>query len=485
MGTQRLVVVGGGIAGTAAAAAAAGTLAAAGRPEVEVRLLEEGPRLGGKAQCTRRDGFLFEAGPNGYLDAGEPDPEGGLDGLVECAGLEKLASEAAAARRYLVRGGRLREIRPHPLAFATSGILSPLGLLRLLAEPLVPRARRGQDESAFDFAARRLGPQAARRLVQPMVQGIYAGDARALSLAAAFPRLARLEREHGSLFRGLLAQRRAARATGSAPAGGPTGPAGTLTSFTGGLGSLPVALGIRGGFDARTGARVRDLRYDAPRRAWQVLIEGDAQPLAADAVVLAVPAYGAAELLEPHAPRAARELAGFDYPPVAVVGLGFSRARIPALPPGFGVLVPREEGLALLGVLFESQIFAGRAPAEGLLVRCMLGGVLGRSIGELDPDELCRLARADLARLLGIDAPPLFSEVALWPRAIPQYGLGHLERVARIEAARAELVRTRPGLHLAGNWAGGVAFSRAARGGRAAGEAAAQELLARAAVGSG
>ncbi len=472
MGTRRLVVVGGGIAGTAAAFGARKRLDAEGRADVEVLLLEEGSEVGGKARSLVHGDFLLEAGPNGFLDA-----RGELDELVAAAGLEKLAADGAAARRYLVRGARAREIRPNPLAFAASGILSPLALLRLALEPCVPRRRDQGEESAFDFAARRLGRQAAERLVSPMVQGIYAGDARALSLGAAFPRLAELEREHGSLVRGMLARRRAARRTGQAPGGGPAGPAGTLTSFAAGLQALPLGLARRGGFAARTGARVSGLEAPGPGGVWRIALEGAAEALRADALVLAVPAPAAATLLRTVLPDAARELEGIDCPPVVVVGLGFCAADAPAVPPGFGALVPRGEGCSAIGVLFESQIFAGRAPRGGLLVRVMLGGALERGVEGLADEALVAAARADLERLFGVRARPTWSALARWPRAIPQYALGHGERLARIEAARAELSRRAAPLHLCGNWRGGVAFARAALTGLETGRAAARELL--------
>lgn len=471
MGTSRLVVVGGGIAGTAAAFGARRRLDAQGRADVEVLLLEEGPEVGGKARSLVHGEFLLEAGPNGFLDA-----RGELDGLVAAAGLEKLPADAAAARRYLVHGGRAREIRAHPLAFATSGILSPTALLRLLLEPCVPRRRAAPEESAFDFAARRLGRQAAERLVAPMVQGIYAGDARALSLAAAFPRLFELEREHGSLVRGMLARARAARRAGVVPGGGPGGPAGTLTSFAAGLQALPLGLARRGGFRARTGARVSGLEARGAGGGWRVALEGQGEVLAADALVLAVPPHCAARLLHATLPGAARELEAIDCPPVVVVGLGYSAADAPRVPPGFGALVPRGEGCSAIGVLFESQIFAGRAPRGGLLVRVILGGALGREVEGRADEELLAAARADLARLFRVHAAPSWSALERWPRAIPQYALGHLERVARIEAARAEFSRNTAPLGLCGNWSGGVAFARAALKGLQTGEAAAAEL---------
>ena len=189
---RRLVIVGGGISGLAAAEGAA---ALAGRVPggLEVLVLEKEQEVGGKARSVQQDGWLVECGPTGFLD-NEP----ALDRLVEAAGLEKLAANTAAARRFVVRGGRMREIHTNPLRFAGSGILGPVGLARMLVEPVIPRRRSDEDESVWSFAARRLGADAADRMIAPMVLGVFAGDARKLSLEAAFPKLHALEREHGS-----------------------------------------------------------------------------------------------------------------------------------------------------------------------------------------------------------------------------------------------------------------------------------------------
>ncbi|MEW6073038.1 MAG: protoporphyrinogen oxidase, partial [Planctomycetota bacterium] len=203
-GTRRVVVVGGGISGLAAAWMAWDVLAAAGAPAPDdVILLEAAPAVGGKARTIARAGWTVEGGPTGFLD-NEPV----LDRLIARAGLEKLPADAAAARRFLVRGGVAREIHAHPLRLARSGLLSPAGLLRVALEPFVPRRADPADESIWDFARRRLGLQIADRLIAPLVLGVFAGDARRLSLASSFPRMAELEAEHGSLVRALIRLRR-------------------------------------------------------------------------------------------------------------------------------------------------------------------------------------------------------------------------------------------------------------------------------------
>ncbi len=464
MARERLVVIGAGVAGLAAACAARERQPAS---ELEVVVLEAGATVGGKAATHRAEGWLVEEGPTGYLDT-EPI----MDRLVRIAGVEKVPANAEAARRYLVRDGVLREIRPHPLKFLASGILSPLGASRLACEPFV-RGRRwaeGDDESAFDFARRRLGRQAAERLIAPMVLGVYAGDARRISLPAAFPRMAELEREHGSLVRAMMALRKARRGAGGdesngGPAGGnsggPAGPGGTLTSFAGGMQSFLEALAERGDFEVRTGARVEELAHDGA--AWRLRVNGAA--ITADRVVVATEAWVASRLLADLLPDAVSALHEIRVPHVAVCALGYGAEEKRKAPTGFGALIQRGGGIRSLGVLWDSQLFAGRAPDGGVLMRAMVGGTTDPDAATLSDDELTQLVERELAQLFGLTEAPTFRHLRRWPRAIPQYELGHLDLAERVRANLARSNATRPGLALAGNYLDGVAFAKAAASG--------------------
>jgi oxygen-dependent protoporphyrinogen oxidase len=442
----RLVVVGGGISGLSAAWTARRRATALGLP-LDVTVLDRGDAVGGKARSVAAGGWLLEGGPGGFIGGSAE-----LTALLAEAGLsgDALPATPAAARRFIYRRGRLREVAFHPLTMLASGLVSPLGLARLLAEPFIsPRPDDG-DESVFDFAARRLGAEAAERLIAPMTLGVFAGDARRLSLPAAFPRMAALERAHGSLIRGFIARRgQTAR--------------GALTSFTAGMQTLPRALAERGGFEVRTRSLVRALGRTDGR--WQVAVDG-ADPIAADRVILAGEPFAIGELLAPHAPDAARDLAAIPCPPVSVVGLGFRMADAPGVPRGFGVLISRGEGIRALGHLWDDRLFPGRAPEGHLLVRAMYGGAVDPVAADLDDDALLALARAEAGRLYGITAAPAFAKVVRWARAIPQYELGHRERVARIERAVEEL----EGIELAGSGLRGVAFADAAASGVRAAE---------------
>lgn len=453
---RRLVVVGGGITGLAAAWTAR-RLTAQLPDGLDIVVLERDRQVGGKARSTLDRGWLLESGPGGFL-SGRPE----LTQLIDDAGLASLATtaNAAAARRFIYRAGALREIVPNPVGFARSGILGPAGLLRFLGEPFIPRRRDGTEETVWEFAARRLGAEVADRLIMPMTLGIFAGDAKRLSLPAAFPRMHALEREHGSLIRGLIAKR------------GKTA-AGTLTSFPEGLETLPRTLARRGDFAVRCGAEVSAIARAGA--GWHVHVAGDATPLFADGVVLAGEPWAMAPLLRPLSAAAAHDLEGIYCPPVTVVGLGYAEAECPSVPRGFGVLITRGEGYRMLGNLWDSHIFPHRSPDGHVLIRLMLGGAVDPDAGRLSEVEAIALARAEVARMYGITAMPRFEGAVRWPRAIAQYELGHLARVSRVDAA----VRALGGLVIGGSGLHGVSFADAAVSGVRCGAAAVEQLRGR------
>jgi len=473
MQSRRLVVIGAGISGLAAAHAAA-RIAAERELDLEVLVLEKESQAGGKALSLQREGWLIEAGPGTFLD-NEPE----FQELLAEAGLadERITADDASKHRFLYRGQQLCEIPTNPYRFATSGLLGPLGLLRMGMEPFIPKRASGDhgqggDESIWDFAARRLGRQAADRLIAPMILGIYAGDARQLSLPASLPRLATLEEEHGSLIKGMIAKRRATPERGLS-----AGPSGEMSSFRGGMQSLPRALASNPRIQVRYGAMVESLQgAQAPHHAdaggFHLAIGGDRESLMADAVIVAGEAWAAAELLQDVAPISARSLAQIEMPHVAVVALGYDGDALSRVPPGFGVLVPRGQGTRTLGCVWDSYLFPGRSPKGCLLVRAMLGGSVDPDVSGLSDDELSALARRDVAAMLGLDREPVFEERVRWSRAIPQYDLDHSIRVGAI---RAELA-TLPGLFLAGNSLEGVSFARSGATGRRRGIEAAQWL---------
>ncbi len=473
---RRLVIVGGGPSGLAAAWKASAEAQRAGAA-LEVVVLEADAKVGGKARTEFAHGLLIETGPQGFLD-----DQPVLREMIDACGLtgEVLGPEPAANRRYIYRGGRLRELQRSPLAFAKSGLLGPLGLARLALEPLTPRRRYeppagnagggaaatggypetggGEDESLFDFAARRMGRQAATRLISPVVLGIFAGDARKLSAAAAFPRLVAMEQAHGSLFKAM----RAGRRRGVPPPGHRT--------FRRGIQALPRAVAELPGIEVRCNRPATSVERGADG-GFTVTSTGG--PLTADAVIVAADLPAAADLVAGVSAAAADELQQIESPPMAVVHTAFDASAAAHIEPAYGFLVARGEGIRMLGCQYETATFGGRSPEDRFLARSMYGGSVDPEAADLGDAQLVELTLRELRRTVGIDATPTYTSIARWPHAIPQYAPGHPQRVARIEAALDPI----DGIYLAGNVLHGVGLSRAIAVGAECGEKAAKRLL--------
>ncbi|MDC0713729.1 protoporphyrinogen oxidase [Stigmatella sp. ncwal1] len=435
-----IAVVGGGITGLALAH----RLRSRGKDAV---VLEAGPRLGGVIQTRQRDGFSTETGPNSFLDREPATRE-----LAASVGVEDRIrmADPAAKSRYLYTRGQLRPVPASPPAFLKSDLL-PLGArLRVLAELFTGRASPGRDESLGDFGRRHLGAQATSVLLDSMQTGTYAGDLEALSAEAAFPMLKQLEHEHRSLILGAVRTQKARRT--AAPTG--TALKGAMCTFEGGLGTLVDALARALGPAARTGAEVEGLTRSQDGWRLSVRERGQHAELEASQVVLTVPAHVSAELLSPLDASLAGHLKAIPYAPIAVVHLGFAPGRTPA-PDGFGFLVPAQEQRQVLGVIHASTVFPFRAEGGRVLYTCLMGGARRPDLVGLDEEALAALAQKELRELAGVTASPDFTEVIRWPRGIPQYTVGHLERLSAIDSALARL----PGLHLAGNAYKGVGIN--------------------------
>ena len=439
MALKRIVIVGGGVSGLTLAYRLEQRL-----PDAEVVVLEQGPRLGGKVCTISRNGFRVEAGPNGFLDTNPA----ALDLCRELGIGDRLtaASEAAGRNRFLMLKGRLRMLPGSFLSFLASGVLSWRGKLDLLTERLRPPRRDDADESIDAFARRRAGREVAETLADAFVSGIHAGDPALLSVLAAFPRLAAMEREQGSVTKGFIAARRRRRAAGAARGG-------RMWSFREGLGLLIETLRGRLRTPPVVGVHVRSVRR-SPEGGWQVQAEGR-DAWTADAVALACPAYQQAALLADVDAELATLIDGIAYNRVAVVALGFRAADVPMSLEGFGYLAPQRERRDVLGVQWCSSIFPDRAPAGMVLLRALCGGWNRPEIVDWDDDRLLTAVRGEFGQAMGVRAAPVFHEVVRWTKAIPQYHLGHLERVARIEGRAAR----HPGLYLGGNAYHGVALN--------------------------
>ena len=445
---RTVVVVGGGISGLSVAYELVERAERESRG-TRVLCLEASERAGGNIRSDRFGSFICEAGPTGFLDNAPATLT-----LARRLGLadRMIRAQPAAANRYIFRRGALRAVPLGPLAFLRSGILSPWGKLRLLGEPLA-RGPRDSDESVFEFASRRIGSEAAAVLVDAMVSGVYAGDSRRLSLAATFPKMRQMESEHRSLFRAMLARRRAAKAAGSSVGGGPAGPGGTLTSFNDGLHELTDALAAALGERLRTRSPVRQLA-DMGQRGFRLLLDEGA-PLEADAVVLACPAWNAARIVEPMDGELCAAMDAIPSASLAVVHMGFRTLALGDQPAGFGFLVPRGQGPRILGTLWISQIFPGRSPNGASLLTSMIGGAHDAEAVELPDARLTALVRADLQATMKVTVEPYFVRITRWPRGIPQYTQGHLDRLATIERRLA----AHEGLFVSGNSYRGISVN--------------------------
>jgi oxygen-dependent protoporphyrinogen oxidase len=454
---NRIVVVGGGISGLAAAK----RLIELGH--TNVTLIEASPRLGGTIETVDRgDGFLIERGPDSFISEKPEAIE-----LAKRLGLESqlIQTNEKYRRSFIVRDGRLRAVpegfqlmapsRMWP--FLTSDIFSVAGKMRMAAELFVPRksANGIQDESLANFVRRRLGREALERMAQPMVGGIYTADPETLSLRATLPRFLDMERDHRSLILAMLR-------SGQAKKSGTSGARYSLfLSFERGMETLIRGLS-RIEADIRLNTRVEGLRWGDG--AWA--IRTSAEEIGADAVCLAVPAYVAASLIENVSGSLAAKLRQIKYASTATINFAYKRSDIKHPLNGFGFVVPFVEKRSLIACTFSSVKFSGRAPEDHVLLRAFAGGALQPQIFGLDEADLVPRIDADLRELLGITGRPLFTEVAKWERSMPQYEVGHLDRVAEIENGVSKL----SGFALAGNSYRGAGIPDCIRSGEKAAE---------------
>jgi len=453
--SREVVVVGGGIAGLAATLA----LHESGR---DVVLLEAGSRLGGVIRTETTGGFVVEAGPDAIL-AQKPE------GLALCRTLglgDRLVPTNPALRTvFVLHQGRLHPlpegmmlaVPTRVLPFLRSRLFSWPGKLRMGMDLVLPVRERDEDESIASLLRRRFGEEAVERLGEPLMAGIHAGDPEQLSIQATFPRFVELERRHHSLIRGMWASR-------------PRGPAATRPAFyslTGGLGEMVEALRCRLPAHAvRLGARVKGLRREAGRFAVKL---ADGSLLTTESVILAVPAPAAAPLLAEMSPEAGLLLQTVPFASSATVALGYRREDVAHPLDGYGMLVPRGEGLRTSACSFVSSKFPGRAPEGHVLLRAFLGGARDADLLELPDVELAALARREMQGILGLRGAPVLERVYRWPRATPQMTVGHLERMERLD----RIVDGLPGLFLTGAGLHGTGLPDAiADGGRAARAAA-------------
>jgi oxygen-dependent protoporphyrinogen oxidase len=449
--SPRVAILGGGVAGLATAWRLENPPDGEG-PIPRVTVFEAEPQVGGNVRTEQDGEYRVEWGANGFLSSEPATLE-----LARAAGLDEhvVRSNDAARRRFLFVRGKLREIPTSPVAFALDGLFSPAAKMRIGAEMVIPPRKDlglaaedpSTDETVYQFGVRRLGRAFAETMLDPMVRGITGGDCRRVSLAAAFPRMVELEKDHGGLFRALIKLARERKREGTEREGETGGPSGVLTSFTGGFGELPAALaaGLRG--ELRPSSPVQELT--AGPGGWMVTAGGERHgPFAA--VVDAAPAHAAASY---HPDPEVRELmAGIRFNPMTVVAVAMRREDVAHPLHGFGMLTPSTEGRPLLGVLWTTSIWNGRAPDGTVMMRSMSGDPQWL---DLPDEEVVRRTCEELDRIYGLSGKPLRHWVFRYQHAIAEYEVGHLARVAALERA----LERSPGLMITGSSYHGIAVN--------------------------
>jgi oxygen-dependent protoporphyrinogen oxidase len=424
---RRVLIVGGGISGLACA------LRLKGRG-VDVCLLEASERPGGVIDSQRDSEFLLELGPNSVL----LKPE--FEGLVEEAGLDRelLHTPMRNHPRFVYkRGHGLLEVPTSVLAFLRTPLLSWRSKLLLAREPFLFSLPKGEVTVA-DFARHHMGREMFEMLIAPFISGVYAGDPAKMSLPGALPRMrALVERGHGSLTRGavakMLSDRRARDASGHRKRRRPS----SLCTFDDGLRRLPQAIAEILGEDFCPRTEVR--RIELTDQAWRISArsrEGD-EVWAADALIVATPSHVARGLITESLPDAAVALAAIPYTSVTVIHLGVPLDSVKSPPRGFGFLVPRGHGLRILGALYSSAVFEGRAPQGQSLLTVFCGGATDPDVSRLDDTALMDFVERDLRVAMGWDGRRTFQRITRYERALPEYLLGHVVLTARIESAAA------------------------------------------------
>lgn len=457
----RVVIIGGGIAGLSAAHKLTQTA-----PHLSLTLIESECRLGGKIVTDRVDGFVIEGGPDTFLAY---KPRG--VGLCRELGLEKRlhGTNQKIRRTYVMRGGKLYEL-PEGLTglipsrfapMAKTRLISPFGKLRMGLDYFIPPRAVNGDESLASFVERRLGNELYQRLIEPLMSGIYAGDGEQLSLAATFPQLRQTEIEHGGLIKGMLATRKKLPESSSSQAR-----SAFLTPTTG-LAEIVEALQEKlRGVEVRLNTKVT--RVEAASSRYNVRL-ASGETIESESVIFATPSFVTADLVADLDREMAKALNEIPYASTATVSVAYPLADIPRPLDGYGYIIPRAEGRSILACTWTSTKFPHRAPEGFGLIRAFIGRAgEDESLNETD-DALLNTVRDELKRTLGITAPPILHRVFRWHKAMPQYTLGHLDRLAVIEKRLA----VHAGLYVAGNAYRGIGIPDCI----ASGEAAAAQAL--------
>jgi oxygen-dependent protoporphyrinogen oxidase len=460
---KRIAIIGGGISGLAAAHAFEQQRRAGA--QVEYGVFESSSRLGGVLVTERVDGCLVEAGPDSFLT----EKPWATDLCANIGlGNQLIGSNDPQRKTYILVNGRL-VVMPDGLMFMVPTkilptVFSPLfslrTKLRMAQEWFHPPHKAEQDETVAAMVERHYGSEMVDRLADPLLSGVYGGEASQLSVRAVLPRFAEMEAKHGSLGRAMLAARRKMAHTSDAQARP------LFTSLKDGMQQMVDGLLAR--LTRSFLLTNTSVNRISPRSDGWVVSAGDRSDHF-DAVIVATPAQAAAALLESCSPELAAELGGIDYSSSVTVTLGYDAKVRALLPPGFGFLVPRSQGKRMLAATFVHNKFPHRAPEDRALIRCFLGGARDDAILLSSDSDILQIVRSELQEIIGLNAEPLFSRVYKWKGATAQYAVGHLDRLQRIERLRRQFLN----LALAGNGYGGIGVPDCVR----SGSEAAQQVM--------
>lgn len=442
---KQVAIIGAGITGLSAAF----HLQQAGHSAV---IFENSCRIGGAIQSSTKDGFLYEHGPNSLMVNDKR-----VENLIQKVnlGTEVLVANKAADKRFVIHEGELNTMPSSVASFLTSPLFSFKAKLRLAKEPFIAkRPAEAGAESLAEFVRRRLGPEMLEKAAGPFVNGIYAGDPNRLSTNHAFPRLFALEQEHGSLFKGM---RKNAREIKKGKGDTNRLAKREIISFKDGMESLPkgIAAILEEGtlfLDTKLGG----ISYNKKTKRWHIDWKGNngttGQGSFSD-IIITVPAHKLEDLpLEKAVLDTISRVPNLDYPPVASMMLGFKRSQVKHPLDGFGMLNALNEKSKILGALFTTTLFPGRAPDDCVAINVMLGGSRTPEYAKMSESAMKASIMDELRRLLGIDGSPVFTSLVRWEKAIPQVNIGYSSILEQIEQCERKF----SGIHFAGNYRGGI-----------------------------
>ncbi len=467
---KRIVIAGAGITGLSAAYYTLQALEKRGE-HAEIIVLDKAEQPGGKIRTLRRDDFVIERGPDSFLSRKLPIIE-----LTKELGIEDelVPMNPNAKKTYILHNKRLHSMPPGLVLgiptklspFMKTGLVSQAGKLRAAMDLLLPRRHGSGDESLGDFLERRLGRQVHDHIVEPLLAGIYAGNTRTLSVQATFPQFHAIERKYRSLILGMVQSRKQTQASTQLP---PIAQGSMFLNYRNGLGTLVEALEAnlqgKATFRYQTSIECLERVQDADATPRYLVSLDNGESLTADAVVMALPAYEAASILK-HLPEV-QNLRNIRYVSVANVILAYDRPAGQLPMDGSGFLVPRKEGRFITACTWTSSKWLHAAPEGKLLLRCYVGRAGDEAWQRMSDQEIADGVRRELKELLNFELEPLFVDVNRWMKAMPQYPVGHLEQMTKVEQSLAKQL---PGVVLAGSGYYGVGIPDCIQSGKAAAE---------------